>query len=231
MKDLVLVHGWGFGPGVWRPVLASLAQHCRVQAVALPGYGELAFDPAQLPNQTIVCGWSLGAQQALQWAHQWPDRVDRLVLIGATPRFLTGPDWPAAQPPALLESFATAVAADPRGALRRFAALSNQGDDQARGVTRQLTALLDSALPETSALQAGLAQLRDTDLRPAIGDIHQPSLILHGEHDPLMPLAAGRWLAEKLPAGRLAIVPGTAHAPFLAQPAHFVDRLLEFVDA
>jgi pimeloyl-[acyl-carrier protein] methyl ester esterase len=231
MKTLVLVHGWGFGPGVWQPLLASLAEHCQVRAVALPGYGEAPFDPAQLPDQAIVCGWSLGAQLVLQWARQWPGKVGRLVLVGATPRFLTGPDWPAAQPPALLESFATALGTDPRGALRRFAALLNQGDERARGVTRQLTALLDSALPEASALQAGLAQLRDTDLRPALGEIRQPSLVLHGEHDPLMPLAAGRWLADHLPAGQLAVVPGAAHAPFLSQPEHFVDRLLEFIDA
>jgi len=39
------------------------------------------------------------------------------------------------------------------------------------------------------------------------------------------------WLAEHLPAARLAIIPGSAHAPFLSRPDDFAARLTEFLDA
>lgn len=234
MSELVLVHGWGFGPGVWQPLLdalTSLGRHGRVRTVALPGYGTPGFDPAALPDGATVCGWSLGGMLALSWARQWPDKVARLVLVGTTPRFLAAPGWADAQPPELLEGFAASLAADPAATLRRFAALANQGDEQARPVTRQLTRLLEAGLPAPAALAAGLDQLRDTDLRAAVPAIAQPTLVIHGERDPLMPLAAGRWLAEHLPAARLAIIPGSAHAPFLSRPEEFAARLTEFLDA
>lgn len=231
MSELVLVHGWGFGPGVWQPLLPSLGDPGRVRAVALPGYGTPDFDPAALPDGATICGWSLGGLLALDWARQWPDKVARLVLVGTTPRFLTTPDWADGQPPELLEGFATSLAADSAATLRRFAALTNQGDERARPVTRQLNRLLETGLPAPAALADGLDRLRDMDLRAIVQTLTQPTLVIHGERDPLMPLAAGRWLAEHLPAARLAVIPGTAHAPFLSCPEDFCARLKEFLDA
>jgi pimeloyl-ACP methyl ester esterase len=230
MKDLVLVHGWGFGSAVWRPVAERLPADLRLLAVGLPGYGDPGFSPEDMPVGAILCGWSLGALLALQWAERYPDKVARLVLVGATPRFTQAADWPAAQPAELLDRFSTAVAADPAAALRRFAGLLNQGDDQARTLTRQLSALLDQRIPDSPCLLDGLDMLRNSDLRDSVPRIRQPVLLLHGERDPLMPLAAARWLAEHLPAGRLEVFAGAAHAPFLSDPQRFATRLAALAD-
>ncbi|MDP1607030.1 MAG: alpha/beta fold hydrolase [Rhodocyclaceae bacterium] len=216
MKDLLLIPGWGFDARVWQPLVRLLEKDFRIH-----------LDTDDLPAGAIVCGWSLGALTALQWALNQPEKIDRLVLIGATPRFVQAPDWPHGQPPALLEEFSAAVAANPRTALRRFAALLNQGDNEARRLTRELSALLDTqASPAT--LAAGLKTLRDTDLRQDVGRIRQPILLLHGAHDALMPLAAAEWLAENLPNARLEVLPMVAHAPFLAQPERCADLLTRF---
>ncbi len=227
--DLVLLHGWGFGSHVWQAVAARLAGRCRVHCADLPGYGTDVLAANDLPAGAAVCAWSLGAFQALRWAAERPDRVARLVLVGATPRFVQAPDWPAAQPPDVLAGFAAGLDDDPAKTLRRFAALANQGDEEARTATRALTAQLDSRIPAIPALAAGLAELRDTDLRALVPTVRQPALVIHGERDPLMPLAAGRWLAAHLPAGRLEIVSGAAHAPFLSQPERFTALLAEFL--
>lgn len=216
MKDLVLIPGWGFDARVWQPLVELLGKDFHIHS---------ATD--DLPADAIVCGWSLGAITALQWSLAQPERIARLVLIGATPRFVQAPDWPHAQPAALLEEFATAVAANPHTALRRFAALLNQGDDQARRLTRELAALIDEN-QSPATLAAGLATLRDTDLRKDLSQIQQPVLLLHGANDALMPLAAAEWLAQHLPDARLEVFPGTAHAPFLAQPESCADLLRRF---
>ena len=216
MKDLVLLPGWGFDALVWQPLIRLLKQDFRIRA---------ATDDLQ--DGAVVCGWSLGAQTAMQWALAQPGRIVRLVLIGATPRFVQANDWPHAQTTALLEGFATAVAADPHTALRRFAALLNQGDTQARRLTRELSSVLATEASAT-ALAAGLQALRDTDLRADIGQIRQPVLLLHGAHDALMPLAAAEWLANHLPAARLEVFPDAAHAPFLAQPERCAELLRRF---
>lgn len=212
MRDLVFLSGWGFDSRVWQPVAERLAGDFRI-----------GYDLESAPAGAIVCGWSLGALRALKSA-----LAARLILVGATARFVQAADWPAAQPAELLDSFAAAVAADPAAALRRFAALMNQGDDHARELTRSLTALINERIPDTATLAAGLAELRDSDLRKSVVVARQPTLIVHGEHDPLMPLAAGRWLAEHMPNAQLEIFAGAAHAPFLSQPERFAALLTEF---
>ena len=47
-------------------------------------------------------------------------------------------------------------------------------------------------LPDTATLMTGLDWLRNVDLRGEVAAIALPALLLHGEHDPLMPLAAGQ---------------------------------------
>jgi pimeloyl-[acyl-carrier protein] methyl ester esterase len=235
MKELVFVHGWGFGSRVWEPVAERLADSFEVHCVDLPGYGAAAVAAETIvvcplfSAVATVCAWSLGAFEALEWAARWPDRVARLVLVGATPRFLQAPGWSCAQPPELLAGFAAGIAGDPAGTLRRFAALINQGDAQARTATRALTSLLDDGIAAAAVLSAGLDRLADTDLRALVPTVAQPTLVVHGEHDPLMPLAAARWLAGHLPQGRLEVFAGAAHAPFLSQPERFADLLAAFI--
>jgi pimeloyl-[acyl-carrier protein] methyl ester esterase len=215
LKDLVLIAGWGFDSRVWQPVAERLAGEFRI-----------SYDLDTAPDGAIACGWSLGATRLLKSAVVV--RLSRLILVGATPRFVQAPDWPCAQPPELLDSFATAVAADPQIALRRFAALLNQGDDRSRELTRDLTNLIRQRIADAATLIAGLAELRESDLRKSAVTVRLPTLLIHGERDPLMPLAAGRWLTEHMPDARLEMIAGTAHAPFLSQPERFAKLLREF---
>jgi pimeloyl-[acyl-carrier protein] methyl ester esterase len=215
LKDLVLLAGWGFDSRVWQPIAERLAGDFRI-----------GYDLDAAPDGAIACGWSLGAIRLQKSA--MVERLSRLILVGATPRFVQAPDWPCAQSPELLDSFSAAVAADPRAALRRFAALLNQGDDHARELTRHLTTLIAARIDDATALAAGLAELRDTDLRKSAVAAGLPTLLIHGERDPLMPLAAAQWLAEHMPDARLEVISGTAHAPFLSQPERFTQLLWEF---
>jgi len=185
-----------------------------------------------LPEGSVLCGWSLGGLLAMQTAALAPRRFKRLILVGSTPRFTQHCDWPHAQAAALLSMFSLAVARDATDVLQRFIALLNQGDVQARAISRSMSQrLLADPLPDTATLLAGLDWLRDVDLRPQLARITTPTLLIHGENDPLMPLPAAQWLAQKLPDARLEIVAGAAHAPFLNDPEGFARRLGDFCDA
>lgn len=228
MTDLLLIHGWGFDSRVWAPLLERLAGHCRIRLGDLPGYGQ-DLDPATLPPGTVVCGWSQGAQAAMQLALAHPERVARLILIGASPRFVAAPGWPDAQPATLLETFAAGVQDRTAATLKRFATLVNHGDADARTTTRRLQALIEERCPAADVLVAGLAALRDVDLRARAADIGQPTLLLHGDQDALMPPAAARWLAERLPIAHLEELPGRGHAPFLTATASCTSHILDFL--
>lgn len=252
-RDLALIHGWGIGKAVWQPVIDALAQRFRVHLLDLPGYGDADcrspvdaltsvsscdtpsfIDTATaladtLPEGCILCGWSLGSQLALQAAVLSPGHFSQLILVASTPRFTQADDWPHAQTPALLDAFETAVGKDPGATLKRFIALLNQGDTQARANARSLAhGLSGSKLPGAATLVQGLGWLRDIDLRQQLAALTVPTLLIHGENDPLMPLPAAQWLKEELPNARLENFAGAAHTPFLNDPERFVRLVGDF---
>lgn len=246
MTHLVLIHGWGIGAYAWAPLreaLALCAPHCRIRCLDLPGYGCAAPDGDSfigrtqkmldaLPAGCTLCAWSLGALHALQAARLAPQRISHLVLAGATPCFMQREGWSQAQPPALLDAFMAAVNEQPEATLQRFIALLNQGDTQSKAIGRQLRQGLQSnVLPAPGSLHQGLLDLRDVDLRQTVSAIQTPVLLIHGEHDPLMPLAAAQWLAVKLSEAQLQIISGAAHAAFLTDPVDFAARIVAFCNA
>ena len=241
--DLALIHGWGLGSGVWQPCAGRLESVARIHCVDLPGYGdtpdcgETFIEAARsaletLPDGVTLCGWSLGSLFALQAVLLAPERVARLILVSSTPSFAQRDDWTPAQPPSVLAGFAEAVASDARATLQRFVAVFNQGDTKARAIGREINqGILSSSLAPTPTLLKGLEWLRDIDLREQVSAMRCPVLLVHGENDPLMPVAAARWLTEHLPQSQLEVFNGAAHAPFLNNPEFFASLVGDFLHA
>jgi pimeloyl-[acyl-carrier protein] methyl ester esterase len=221
--------GWGLGRG---PLEAALAQsHWRI--MDLPGVtGEppesfaAARDTllAALPPVCHLGGWSLGGMLALAVAIKAPERVRRLVLVGCTPSFVRREGWSLGRPPEELEAFRARICQDSAATLPRFIGSFCRGDENA-DATRFLLEHVSVTPP--SALDAGLAWLAEADLRADVAakpaQVTCPVTLIHGEHDPLMPVAAAQWLAERLPAARLCVLPGKAHAPFAPDPRPFLQ--------
>lgn len=232
-RELVFLPGWGLGRGPWQATAETLDG----RIVDLPGYGEtplvgdffLAVDTlaGQLPPDTFLCGWSLGALLALAIAARHPDKVGRLALVAGTASFVQRDGWPHAMAPTALAEFAAAVAAGAETALPRFVAGFNRGDVRGKSVTRELLAR-SVPHPDGKTLATGLAWLRDADLRPLAPRVTAPTLLLHGAADPLMPLAAAEALAALIPGARLDVFADCAHAPFISEPAACCDRLSAF---
>lgn len=239
--DLVLLHGWGTLATVWDEMAFHLLPHFRVHGVTLPSHGASpAYRPYTLdaiadaladalPPRVSVCGWSLGGQIALTWALRKPRQIERLVLIATTPRFVKGAQWECGIDGAVLDAFAPDLVDEPRATLQRFFALQTQGDADARTVLRRLRGrMVAHGATDVATLAAQLRLLQQTDLRDRLPQVTQPALILHGERDPIVPLAAGAYLQRALPRAALEVCAGAAHAPFIAQPQRIARRIAEF---
>lgn len=241
--DLALIHGWGLGAGVWSPVIEALAARCRVHVVDLPGYGQSKQCGAgqhdsltyladvvmeQLPDGVTLAGWSLGGLIAMAALAKHAKRGGKLALVAATPSFLQRPDWPHGVPPHLVDVFETALNLTPALLLRRFNAQINQGDEHARDLTRLTEQLTHDDTPDVAALKGGLSLLRHIDLRAALPRVTQPTLLIHGENDPLMKLAGAEATRAMFPNARLEVFKGASHIPFLSRPQHFAETLADF---
>jgi pimeloyl-[acyl-carrier protein] methyl ester esterase len=238
---LVLLHGWGLSPAVWAPLAPLWPADFEIHTLALPGHADApACGPAladwadallpAIPLGAIVVGWSLGALLALDLARRHPAHIGALVLTGATPRFVQAPDWPAAMAPATLSEFQAAFGQQPEATQRRFVALQSLGDQARRSIASTLGAALSPAHPaRLPALARGLELLAETDLRDSLSTLNLPVRVLHGDKDTLMPVEAALRMADLLPQGRLSVLEGSGHAPFLSRPQEWVSLLESFV--
>jgi pimeloyl-[acyl-carrier protein] methyl ester esterase len=213
---------------------------CKVQDLAFPlnlGPSYLALDAivdelsVQFDEPLAICGWSLGGQIALRWALRHPQQVSRLVMVASTPCFVRLADWEHALNAEILEEFAADLRQNYTQTLRRFLSLQMRGSEQERETLAVLRdALFSRGEPDLDALRAGLEILRDCDLRSALPEVKQPVLVVAGQRDTLIPLRAAQYLASNTPNGRLEVIVGAAHAPFLSHPDEFAGHVVNFLN-
>jgi len=185
---------------------------------------------AQLDEPLTVCGWSLGGQVALRWALRHPQQVQKLVMVASTPCFVRLEDWRYALSVEILEEFAVNLQQNYTLTLKRFLSLQMRGSDQEREILAVLRdALFSRGEPDLTALQDCLEILRTCDQRAALPGLQQPMLVIEGERDTMIPHQATQYLASNAPYGRLAIIKGAAHAPFLSHSEEFVRHMQEFM--
>jgi poly(3-hydroxyalkanoate) depolymerase len=172
-----------------------------------------------------VLGVSLGGVVTQQLAHQAPQRVRRLVLAATGPGLGGVPGSPRT-----LLTLATPRRYYQPDYYRRVAGRIYGG--QAR---RDPDALLHGSparFVERPSLRGYLGQLYAitgwTSL-PWLHRLRQPTLVLAGDDDPIVPLLNGRILAHRIPDARLHIVHGGGHLVLLEQPAETAALVARFL--
>jgi len=237
-RPIVFWHGWGLNLRVFDGLRAALDDAWQTTAVDLPGHGRSDWDPEPLPAALLdtlprgatLVGWSLGGQLALRAAALAPERVARLVLISTTPRFVRTEEWLHGVEAKLLTQMRTRLLLDYRGTVDDFLSLQVRGSRSAAAVQAALRgALLEHGAAQPAALDAGLAALESTDLRPLLASIRAPALVIAGQYDRVTPPGAGAALAAALPRARGIELARAGHAPFLSHLPELLPALRRFL--
>ncbi len=239
--DVVLVHGWGMHSGVWRGFARRCAEDFRVTLVDLPGHGRSGMIPdftldgvsqallSVAPERAHWLGWSLGAKIALSMAAKSPGRLASLTMMAGSARFTRDEDWPCAMDVALMSRFAQDLMDDYHRTLMQFLGLQTWGLENAREVLKELKAhVAECDEPDEAALRAGLAILRNEDLRAVLPGLRVTLLLLLGERDRLAPPAAGEAMRDLAPKAELQVLAGAAHTPFLSHADECLGLLTDF---
>ncbi|MFT4171429.1 MAG: alpha/beta fold hydrolase [Rhodocyclaceae bacterium] len=217
----VFLHGWGYLPSVWDSLRAHLDAPSYAPALTadddLTTWADALVD--QVPEGAVVVAWSLGALLALQLAARHPARTSKLILFGATARFVADDTWPHGLDAPTVDAFEDNFRRAPSRTLQRFVALQALHDARRAQVTDALAASLLDAHHHADSLTRGLRCLAVSDLRPQLAQVSAPTLLIHGEHDALMPIGAAHWLASALPDAHLECIADAAHAPFVSDTA------------
>ncbi len=229
---MVFLHGWGQSRQIWQEQQDVFPN---ATFLNLPGHGgrEDASDwitsiTEQLPESPCtVIGWSLGGIVAMQLALKQPEKVAALVLVSTTPSFCSKEGWEHGCSDELFQAFRSGIETNPAKTLSRFFTLMFQGDDIARQACNDIARIaVDRASPPSEAgLRRGLEQLESCDLRRQLNQIQQPVLVMHGEEDAIIPVSAGRYLAESLTDSHWYPFDHCGHAPFLSHSNVFNEAL------
>lgn len=243
---VLLLHG--SGPGVsayanWRLTLPALAEHARVLAPDVVGFGHTAapagfrFDPRSwtghllgfldaldIPRVSVV-GNSFGGALALRLAAQYPDRVDRLVLMGAV-----GVSFPLT--PGLDAVWGHRPSLDGMRRLMELFAFDatlvsgELAEVRHRAATRPGVAEAYAAMfpaPRQRWIEA--LALPEQRLR----DIGQPALVVHGRADQVIPLSASLRLASLLDRAELHVFPHCGHWVQIEAHRRFTRLVTDFL--
>lgn len=239
-KDLVVLHGWGVNSAVFASLHQVLSEY-RVHYVDLPGFGlsqQVKGDInhwvdaiiEHVPEKAVWLGWSLGGLVAKQAAIRYPQHVRALITVACSPCFMAREidQWPGISADVLAQ-FASQLSTNLPKTLDRFLAIQAMGSDTMKQDLQDLKQLLlDKPLPQTHALEQGLAMLAEVDLRHDINKIHQPWLRFWGRLDGLVP----QKIQAHLPHGAHiedVIQHKASHAPFISHTEEFSEHLLTWL--
>lgn len=231
---LVLVDSLGSTLDTWDPVVGGLTGPRRVVRFDLRGHGgsaalpgpyeiaDLGADILTLLDELDIaradlCGISIGGMGAMSVAATAPERVGRLILCCTSARLGTAQGW--AERAALVRASGMGAVADAVVGRWLRPAYASAYPDRVAG----LRAMIASTDPEAYAAWCGA--LERMDLRPILGDIAAPTLVIAGAEDPAVPMADIRELGDTIADARIEIVPESAHMPMVEQPAA-VGRLI-----
>ena len=250
LEPIVFVHGLAGQWQNWLENIPRAAQERRVIAMDLPGFGlspmprerisipgygrcvEAICDRLELGRVDMV-GNSMGGFIAAEVAIQFPERIDQLMLVSAAG--ITSADI-VHGPIVLAGRVMSVLVAHTAAQRRRFAG---------RPVTRHAALALVARHP--SRLKADLAYeaffkgagkpgfddaLRaslDYDFRDRLPEIRQPTLIVWGENDSIIPVRDAQEFERLIPDSRKVVMKDTGHIPMAERPETFNRLMLEFL--
>lgn len=214
-RDLtvVLYDGRGTGSSDRRIDLGDLGVDAHLRDLAA------VLDDAGIRRASLL-GYYHSVTTAIAYAARRPDRVDRMVLFGGSPRLreVMGP----AQTQALLS-----LVEQDWGLFADAAATAWLGWD----ATSSGRWAAESFRTATTApvAQAWFEAARDIDVSADVERVRAPTLVLHRQSEEQMPVEVSRRLAEQLPDGRLVELAGTTPTLFIEDQATDLRLVTEFV--
>jgi sigma-B regulation protein RsbQ len=247
---LLFVPGWGCDRTVWSRLTLLLEGRFRVAVFDPRGFGEseetltepggwslsvTCEDIAAVLEElgapkAVAVGSSLGGMAALRLASAPPPGLAGVVAIGASPCPTKRPDFPDGFPSEALEG----VLAGLRGDFLKtceslvpaywFAGRAESEKTSEKSLLLGMLRRVRNPLAHVRLLERSFAE----DIRPLLGTIGIPVLLIHGGDDVAAPPAVGEFTRSRIPRSRLAIVEGVGHLPHLTAPAAVAHEISDF---
>jgi len=249
-QPMLFAHGFGCDQHMWRFVTPAFEDDYRIvlfdyvgsgksdlqaydaeRYASLDGYVQDVLDVcAELDlKQVIFVGHSVSTVVGMLASIREPERFDRLILVGPSPRYIN-------DPPAYVGGFERS---DIMGLLRvmeknyigwaNFLAPVIMKNQDRPELTRELEESFCSTDPKIARQFAEVTFLSDN--RDDLSKVTIPSLIMQCSEDAIAPLDVGDYLDRHLPQGTLRVMRATGHCPHMSHPEETIQVIKEYLAA
>lgn len=233
---IVLVHGFGSDQNVWDAMVPDLRRRMRVvrfdlacsgaaspdaflfrQHSTLADYAEDILDVVSDLGlrKVIFLGHSMSGMAGLLAALDRPQIFDRLILLGASPRYLEDESYPEGLAREDMTAMFEVIAADFKSWARDFAPImvARPAD---HSTTRIFAESMRRMRPDIAL--ATWQTVMNSDFRNVLDRCRVPTSVLQTADDPAVPAAAAEYLRDHIPDCRMEILPTAGHLPHLTDP-------------
>jgi len=251
-RPVVLIHGWPLSGASWeKQVTALLESGYRVITYDRRGFGNSSkptsgydYDTFAEDLQTLVTqldlrdatlvGFSMGGGEVARYLGNYgADRITKAVFMAAIPPFLLkAVDNPEGVDSSVFDGIEKAIVSDRPAFLSKFLAdFYNVDVLRGKRISDQVVQLswnIAAGASPKGTLDCVSAWL--TDFRNDLKRIEVPTLVIHGDADRILPLAAtGKRTAELVKGSRLVVVPGGPHGLNWTHAQEINRELLDFL--
>lgn len=245
-KQLLFIHGWGVDKRIWRQQSKFFSQYYKVMTVDLPGHGKSSWEKIELgemvkdlkfilektqfDNMTVI-GSSLGGLVALKLYEIFSDSIQRMIFVGAMPKFSKTEDYPHGLDVAKIRKLGSQLQSDYPSVINVFfRSLFTRQERQTRRFKWLQRFRQNIDMPMRKALTEYLDILEKEDLREVLRKVNVPIQFINGREDTICNRETVVLLKELSPKARFDFFEQCGHFPFLSKPHEFNEVMGKFLE-
>lgn len=249
-QPMLFAHGFGCDQNMWRFVTPAFEDEYRIVLFDYVGAGRSdarAYDPERYNSldgyardlldicaaldlrNVIFVGHSVSAVIGILAANEEPERFDRLILIGPSPRYINDPpDYVGGFEREDIEGLLDMMEKNYIG-WASFLAPVIMGNPEQPDLASELEESFCSTDPKTANQFARVTFFSDN--RDDLEKVTTPSLILQCAEDAIAPTEVGDYVHRRLPGSTLRRMEATGHCPHMSHPEETVRLIKEYLSA
>jgi pimeloyl-[acyl-carrier protein] methyl ester esterase len=240
-KELVILHGCGCDHQHMQPVADHLSHRYHVSSFDLPGRGKSAWDSRietihdiadqllpHLPAQATYVGWSFGGLITMSIASRFPERVNRIVGITTTPKFIEAENWPGFPQPGFGAFFKEINNIGVKQFLTQYYDNEFSHCQEKPKTYHDLLEILNHDVSDVDILLKGIHICDQTDLRNEFSAIQCPIDLILGSKDDSVNIESISNIKALNPRVSISVIPEAKHMPFWTHQEAF-NKMLDSV--
>jgi sigma-B regulation protein RsbQ len=244
---MLFAHGFGCDQNMWRYVKPHFEKDYRVVLFDYVGSGKSdvsAYDPKRYDSlagyardvldvihaldlsRIIFVGHSVSSMIGVLAANEEPDRFERLILVGPSPRYINDAPYVGGFEQRDIDGLFEMMDHNFIGWANFLAPAIMKNPDRPE-LGAELTESFCSTDPVIASQFARATFLADN--REDLSRVKVPSLILQCSDDMVAPLEVGDYLHRELPGSTLRVMNAVGHCPHMSDPEETVSLIKEYL--